>query len=137
MYNFQVPRLENQHWDQIWRCSLYQANLIYMESQQLQGQVHTFQNLDQHKLISFVASICNAFYVLYQTLKIASPVRILMVQSYSFGNRRPHASFQNPRTTPSVRKVIGFERKKKKKRRKQLCSACNVQVQRTHFAWTK
>ena len=41
-----VPPLENQSWNQVSWCLLYQANLIYVESQQLQGQVPTFKNLD-------------------------------------------------------------------------------------------
>ena len=54
----------------------------------------------------------------------------LGVQSYSFGNSGPHAKIQNPRTTPSGRKVRA-ERKKEerggKNRGHYVCHAARLQ----------
>jgi hypothetical protein len=41
------PPMENQIVEPISRCFLYQANLMCIESQQLQGQVTNFKDLDE------------------------------------------------------------------------------------------
>jgi hypothetical protein len=45
-----------------------------------------------------------------------SEIFFLGMQSYSFGDSGPHAKIQNPRTTPSERKVRVREEKKKKEK---------------------
>ena len=40
-------------------------------------------------------------------------------KSYFFGDLKPHAKYQNPRTTPSGRKVTQADRKKEKERREK------------------
>ena len=56
-----------------------------------------------------------------------------------FCDLKPYAKFQNPRTTPSWRKVCDPERKERKKIIPKIVDTtfhCHAQWQRTHFPWT-
>ena len=54
---------------------------------------------------------------------------MLGVQSYSFGISEPHAKIQNPRTTPSGRKVRAEKKEERKKERE-----ITVLIEATTFA---
>ena len=45
------------------------------------------------------------------------PPNVVHLTSYSFSELKPHAKFQNPRTTSSGRKVKQGERKKEREKR--------------------